>query len=83
VAGIELGEMSEGEARAALRSGLSSRLSEPIRVTAGGREFSVRPAALGARPRLRAMVAVALERSRQGGLPGRVWRGLTGAERAQ
>ena len=80
VAGMKLGGMSEGEARAALRSGLAARLSEPIAVSAGGREFRVRPAALGARPELRAMVAAALERSRQGGLPGRVWRGLTGAE---
>jgi hypothetical protein len=80
VAGIDIGEMSESEARAALRSGMAARLSEPITVIAAEREFRVRPARLGARPDLQGMVAAALDRSRQGGMPGRVWRGLTGAE---
>jgi lipoprotein-anchoring transpeptidase ErfK/SrfK len=80
VAGIELGEMSASEARAALRTSFTARLSEPITLTAGGREFSIRPERLGARAEVRRMVAAAVERSRRGGMPGRVWRGLTGAE---
>jgi lipoprotein-anchoring transpeptidase ErfK/SrfK len=77
VAGVDVGGMHEGTARKKLRATLTGALERPVRVAVAGRRFRLTPARSGLVADVDAMVASAVERSRKGGLPGRLWRGLT------
>src|SRR5919198_895892 len=79
VAGVDLGGLRERTAHARLQKLLAKRLERPVRVLAAGRRFrlTARTASLAAD--VDAMVDDALDRSRSGGLPGRMWRDLVGS----
>jgi lipoprotein-anchoring transpeptidase ErfK/SrfK len=78
VAGVDIGGLTSGEARARLRISLAPRLRQPARVGVAGHGFRLdaQPAQLVAD--VESMVTAALERSRSGTLPARVWRSITG-----
>jgi hypothetical protein len=80
VAGVDVGGMRADAAAERLRALLGPALERPVRVTAAGQRFKL----TARRSRLAAdvdgMVDEALEVSRDGGLPARVWRGVTGRE---
>jgi lipoprotein-anchoring transpeptidase ErfK/SrfK len=78
VAGVEVGAMRERAAREKLRAELTTRLERPVRVTAAGRRFRLTATRSRLAPDVEAMVDEALDRSRSGGIPGRVWRDVTG-----
>jgi lipoprotein-anchoring transpeptidase ErfK/SrfK len=78
VAGIDVGGLREDAARERLRAKLQRRLERPVRVAVAGRRFRLTAERAGLVVDVDAMADAAIERSRSGGLPGRVWRGLTG-----
>ena len=81
VAGVDVGGMRADDATDKLREQLGPGLERPVRVAAAGRRLKL-TAERG--PHLAAdvdgMVDEALEVSRDGGLPARVWRGVTGRD---
>ena len=80
VAGVDVGGLRASAAKHKLRTQLEGRLDQPVRVAAAGRRFHLTPESASLVVDVDGMVAEALDRSRSGGLPGRVWRGLTGSE---
>ena len=78
VAGIDVGNLHAAEADAALESRLLAPLRAPIRVESGGRTFRIDPARLGLRVDVPAMVSLAVQASRRGGLAHRFLRDLAG-----
>jgi lipoprotein-anchoring transpeptidase ErfK/SrfK len=80
VAGVDVGGLHASAARRKLQAELAGRLDRPVRVKVAGRRFRLTPERASLVPDVDGMVAAAIDRSRSGGLPGRVWRGLTGAE---
>jgi lipoprotein-anchoring transpeptidase ErfK/SrfK len=79
VAGVDLGGLRERTARARLRKLLAHRLERPVRVVAAGRRFRLTARTASLVADVDAMVDDALDHSRSGGLPGRMWRGLLGS----
>jgi lipoprotein-anchoring transpeptidase ErfK/SrfK len=79
VAGVDVGGLRESAARARLQKKLTSRLDRPVRVVAAGRRFRLTPTTASLAVDVDAMVDEALDRSHSGGLPGRMWRDLTGS----
>lgn len=79
VAGVDLGGKREDAARRKLQSSLVSRLERPVRVKVAGRRFRLTAKRAELVPDVEAMLRAAVERSRRGGLPGRLWRDLTDA----
>jgi lipoprotein-anchoring transpeptidase ErfK/SrfK len=79
VAGVPVGGLRAGEARARVREALRGPLSTPVVVRARGRRFTLSPARVRARVDVDALVARAVEHSRQGSLLTRTLHGLTGA----
>jgi lipoprotein-anchoring transpeptidase ErfK/SrfK len=77
VAGVDLGGLHEGAARAKLQANLDRRLERPVRVAVAGRRVRLPAKRAELAPDVDAMVRAAVERSRKGGLPGRLWRDLT------
>jgi lipoprotein-anchoring transpeptidase ErfK/SrfK len=80
VAGVDVGGLHKAAAKRKLEAGLVRRLDRPVRVTAAGRRFRLTPESAGLAVDADGMVDEALHRSRSGGLPGRLWRGLTGSD---
>jgi lipoprotein-anchoring transpeptidase ErfK/SrfK len=80
VAGVDVGGLRAGEARDVLRRSLARRLDRPVSVHVAGRRFRLTPKRAGLVVDVDQMVDDAVERARSGGLPKRVWRGLTGGE---
>jgi lipoprotein-anchoring transpeptidase ErfK/SrfK len=78
VAGIEVGGMHEGAARALLEQRVVSRLQKPLRLTEGGHSFVVDPLRAGLRIDVNGMVSEAIAESRSGGLAHRFLRDLEG-----
>ena len=80
VGGVSLGGLERDEAREKLRDELLQPLSEPVVIRARGRSYrlTAREAKLSAN--IEAMVAEAVERSREGNVLTRVMRGLTGSD---
>ena len=60
VAGVDVGGMTEGEARRAVKAAIRPKLQRSITVSFGGREWKVTPEELGARSNARAAVASAM-----------------------
>lgn len=79
VAGVDLGGLRADEARERLRAMLQADLERPVRVAVAGRRFRLTAERAGLVVDLDGMVDSAVERSRSGGLPTRVWRGLAGS----
>jgi lipoprotein-anchoring transpeptidase ErfK/SrfK len=79
VAGVDVGGLHKPAARRKLEAELARRLDRPVRVKAAGRRFRLTPQAASLAVDEDGMVDEALHRSRSGGLPGRLWRGLTGS----
>jgi lipoprotein-anchoring transpeptidase ErfK/SrfK len=79
VAGVDIGGMQASAAERKLRAELTRRLDRPVRVKAAGRLFRLTPETASLAVDVDGMIDQALDRSRSGGLPGRVWRGITGS----
>jgi vancomycin resistance protein YoaR len=81
VLGIPLGGLSEDEAKAKLGAGLKGKLEQPVKLTAGGRTFSVDPGEAGLGVDIDETVkAAGAGRSLS---PRRMWNVLTGGEPVQ
>jgi hypothetical protein len=78
VAGVDVGGLERGAAEAKLRHDLERRLERPVRVLIAGRRFRLTPERAGLVVDVGAMTQEAIDRGRSGGLPVRVWRGITG-----
>jgi lipoprotein-anchoring transpeptidase ErfK/SrfK len=78
VAGIDVGGLHAGAARALLDARLVRPLQSPLRVIHGGHSFVVRPARAGLKVDVADMVDEAVALSRNGGLADRVLRELRG-----
>ena len=80
VGGVEVGGLRADAARDRLRRRLARRLERPVRVAVAGRHFRLTPERLHLVADVDAMVNEAVKRGRSGGLPARVWRGISGAQ---
>lgn len=78
VAGVDVGDMREDAARAKIRDELAGRLERPVRVAVAGHRFRLTQKRARLSVDVEGMAAEAVERSRSGWLPGRIWRGLAG-----
>jgi lipoprotein-anchoring transpeptidase ErfK/SrfK len=79
VAGVDVGGLHASAARKKLQTELAGRLNRSVRVAVAGRRFRLTPQTASLAVDVDGMVDEALDRSHSGGLPGRVWRGLTGS----
>jgi lipoprotein-anchoring transpeptidase ErfK/SrfK len=80
VAGVDLGGLRESAARSRLHGVLVRRLERPVRVAVAGRRFRLTARAASLAVDVNGTVDAAIDRGRSGGLPGRLWRGLTGSD---
>ena len=80
VAGVDVGGMRADDATEKLRAALGPALERPISVAAAGRRLKLTAERAHLVADVDGMVDEALDVSRDGGLPARVWRGLTGGE---
>jgi lipoprotein-anchoring transpeptidase ErfK/SrfK len=80
VAGVKVGGMRADAAATKLRAQLGPALERPVRVSVAGRQFKLTARRSHLAADVDGMVDEALEVSRDGGLPSRVWRGITGRE---
>jgi lipoprotein-anchoring transpeptidase ErfK/SrfK len=80
VAGVNVGGMRADAAATKLRAQLGPALERPVRVAAAGRRFKLTARRSHLSADVDGMVDEALEMSRDGSLPARVWRGITGRE---
>jgi lipoprotein-anchoring transpeptidase ErfK/SrfK len=80
VSGVDVGGLRASAAKRKLQAELARRLDRPVRMAVAGHRFHLTPEAANLVPDVDGMVDAALNRSRSGGLPGRVWRGLTGSD---
>jgi lipoprotein-anchoring transpeptidase ErfK/SrfK len=78
VAGVDVGGLSEEEARAAVHSALDPRLEQPLTVTYHGRRFNLEPALLDVSTNVDELVTSAVSESRDGNFLTRSFRDLTG-----
>jgi lipoprotein-anchoring transpeptidase ErfK/SrfK len=79
-AGIDIGGLTEGEAREKLRQELAYDLERPLKVKYKRRSFTLTPEAARIRTNVDAMVDRAVERSREGNIVSRSFRSITGGE---
>src|SRR2546426_3113283 len=79
VAGVDVGGLRESAARVRLQSALTRKLDRSVRVKVAGQRYRLTPKAASLAVDVNGMVDEAVDRSRSGGLPGRLWRGLTGS----
>ncbi|MDQ4048282.1 MAG: L,D-transpeptidase/peptidoglycan binding protein [Actinomycetota bacterium] len=80
VAGVDVGGLDTGEARARVKRRVVAPLMRPVTVTHDSRRFSLSPEDAGLRADVGGMVDEALKVSRDGGIVSRVARDLTGGE---
>jgi lipoprotein-anchoring transpeptidase ErfK/SrfK len=79
VSGVDVGGMRASAAKRKLQAELAGSLNRSIRVKAAGRRYRLTPRRASLAVDVDGMVDAALSRSRSGGLPGRVWRDVTGS----
>ena len=79
VGGVNVGGLSTDEARHRLRARLADPLEKPVAVKLEDRTFTLTPRQVRLRADIGGMVDAALEASRSGGFPSRVWRYATGS----
>ncbi len=80
VAGVSVGGMSTGEARAEVQEQVAAPLERPIVIKRGGKRFTLSAEDAGVRADVGGMVDEALRESREGNAVGRAWRDATGGE---
>jgi lipoprotein-anchoring transpeptidase ErfK/SrfK len=80
VGGVDVGGLSASRARATLRERLVARLERKLVVIAGDTRFPMSAREARIETDVDAMVSEARRRSRSGGIFGRTWRAVTGAE---
>jgi lipoprotein-anchoring transpeptidase ErfK/SrfK len=80
VAGVDVGGMRTDAANDKLLAALGPGLERPVRVKVAGQTFRLTAARAHLAADVNGMVDEALDVSREGGLPGRVWRGITGGK---
>ena len=80
VAGVDVGGMRSDAAAERLRALLTPALERPVRVAVAGHRFKLTAKRSHLVADVDGMVDEALAVSRDGGLPARVWRGITGGE---
>ena len=80
VGGVALGGLEREQARVKLRDELLEPLSAPVVIRARGRSYRLTAREAKISANIEAMVAEAVERSREGNVLTRVMRGLTGGE---
>jgi lipoprotein-anchoring transpeptidase ErfK/SrfK len=80
IAGVDVGGMRADAAADRLRALLGPALERPVRVAAARHRFKLTARRSHVAADVDGMVDEALEESREGGLPARVWRGITGGE---
>jgi lipoprotein-anchoring transpeptidase ErfK/SrfK len=80
VAGVDVGGMSTGEARAVVRRELQEPLEQPISVVRGKSRFSMSAEDAGVKADVGGMVDEAIQASRDGSIFSRVARDITGGE---
>ena len=78
VGDVEVGGLSTDQARKRLQARLAEPLEKPVTVSFEGTEYRLSPDRLELRADVEGMVDAALDASRSGGLPTRVWRYATG-----
>jgi lipoprotein-anchoring transpeptidase ErfK/SrfK len=76
---VDVGGLSTDQARKRLRARLAEPLERTVTVTFEGTDYRLSPDRLELRADVDGMVDAALDASRSGGLPTRVWRYATGA----
>jgi lipoprotein-anchoring transpeptidase ErfK/SrfK len=77
---VDVSGLSAAKARARIMAGLVRPLQTPLVVTAAGKDYPLSAREAQIRANLESMVQTALERSREGGVLARTWRGITGSE---
>ena len=80
IGGVDVGGMSSDEAKRAVERALVDPLRRPVVATYDGVKYRLNPDNLDVKSDVGGMVDRALEESRNGGLPARVWRYATGGE---
>jgi lipoprotein-anchoring transpeptidase ErfK/SrfK len=80
IGGVEVGGLSTGDARQKVTQRLVTPLQTPLVVTSAGKNFPLSAREAHIRANIEAMVHSALQRSREGGVFRRTWRGITGGE---
>jgi lipoprotein-anchoring transpeptidase ErfK/SrfK len=78
IGGVNVGGMSEDQARSKLHAQLVKPLDKPVTVTYKGTKYVLSPDQLQVRADINGMVNAALRASHQGSFPTRVWRYTTG-----
>jgi lipoprotein-anchoring transpeptidase ErfK/SrfK len=79
VSGIPVGGLRADAAAEKLRHRLARRLERPVRVAVAGHRFRLTPRRVHLVVEVDTMVDQAIDRGRSGGLPARVWRGISGS----
>jgi lipoprotein-anchoring transpeptidase ErfK/SrfK len=80
VGGVDVGGMHQNEAAIKLRDELGPRLERPVKVAVAGRRFELTAKRAQLTADADGMASAAVQRSRDGWLGGRVWRGVTGGK---
>jgi lipoprotein-anchoring transpeptidase ErfK/SrfK len=80
IGGVDVGGMTADEARQAVDEQLVAPLRRKVTVTYNGVKYQLSSEKLEISSNVDGMVDEALDKSREGGLPGRVWRYATGGE---
>jgi lipoprotein-anchoring transpeptidase ErfK/SrfK len=78
IGGVDVSELTPEQARAKLRSAVIEPLSRPVVVRALGKRYRLTPEHAGVAVDVDGSVEAALQRSRDGGILARTWRGLRG-----
>ena len=80
IGGVDVGGMTESEARAAVDEALVEPLRDHVVVRYDGVKYKLSPKKLEISSDVNGMVERALDESQEGGLPSRLWRYATGGE---
>ena len=80
IGGVDVGGMTADEARAEVDAALVEPLRDPVTIHFEDVKYRLSPERLHVSSDVDGMVDEALDESRSGGLPGRVWRYATGGE---
>jgi lipoprotein-anchoring transpeptidase ErfK/SrfK len=80
IAGVDVGGMQVDEARKLVRAEVVEPLRKPVTVTFEDVKYQLSPEKLEVAADINGMLDQAVDASRDGGLPGRLWRYATGGE---
>ena len=78
VGGVDVSGLTPEQARATLRSAVQEPLSRPVTVRARGKRYTLTPERAAVAVDVEGSIDAALERSREGNIISRTWRGLRG-----